>query len=127
MLPRTPLDLADVLAKLEAVLDKPRSSRSLEEEFQVDPGVAATETEHTKVLTGRECWSRLLHHCEHFRTSRGVVVMVAGPLDEDRIGGFERQRAMLSQICGILEYAAKDKDQDLALGSPLVGLSSRDA
>ena len=40
--PRLPLHLAEVLAKLEAVLDKPRSSRSLEEEFGVNPGVAAT-------------------------------------------------------------------------------------
>ena len=65
------------------------------------PGViiAAHET-----LPG-ESWSRqrnarehLLHHCGHFRTLRRVVVMVAGALDEGRIGGFERQHAMLCQI-----------------------------
>ena len=46
------LDLVDVLAKLATVLDKPRSSRSLEEEFGVDPGVATTEAEYTEVLNG---------------------------------------------------------------------------
>ena len=61
---------------------------------------------------------QLLHHFGHSRTSPGVVVMVAGPLDEDRIGGFERQRAMLYQICGILEYAAKDKGHGLAWVRP---------
>ena len=49
---RQPLDLAEVLAKLTTVLDRPRSSPSLEEEFGVDPGVATTETEHTEVLNG---------------------------------------------------------------------------
>ena len=53
--------------------------------------------------------------------------MVAGPLDDDTIGGLERQRAMLCLICGILEYAAKDKGHNLALGSLLVGLSRPDA
>ena len=50
--PRQPLDTAEVLAKLEAVLDKPRSSRSAEEDFGVDPGVATTETPYTDVLNG---------------------------------------------------------------------------
>ena len=50
--PRQPLDLAEVLAKWAAVLDKPRSSCSLEEEFGVDPGVATTETGYTGVLNG---------------------------------------------------------------------------
>ena len=35
--------------------------------------------------------------------------MVAGVLDEGRIGGFERQHAMLCQIYRILEFGAKDK------------------
>ena len=52
ILHRLPLDLAEVLTKLEAVLDKPRSSRSLEEEFGVDPGVAATEAEYIEALMG---------------------------------------------------------------------------
>ena len=68
----------------------------------------------------RESWSWQqppLHHCGHFRTLRQVVVMVAGPLEKGRIGGFERQRAMLCQICGILEYAANDKSHDVARGS----------
>ena len=41
-----------------------------------------------------------LHHCGHFRTLRRVIVVDAGALDEGRIGGFERQRAMLCQIYG---------------------------
>ena len=49
--PRQPLDVAEVLAKL-AALDKPGSSRSVDEEFGVDPGVATAETEYTDVLNG---------------------------------------------------------------------------
>ena len=160
--PHLPLNFAELLAKLEAVLDKPRSSRSLEEEFEVDPGVAATKMEYTKAPIGggsrggeglqrlgnhahvqrtlrtreeclgiitathekrvrkdllallRERWSRqppLLQHCGHFRTLRGVIVVVAEPPSEKSIGEFERQCAMLYQICGILEYAAKDKSR----------------
>ena len=52
MPPRQLLDLAEVHAKLAAVLDKPRSSRPVEEEFGVDPGVATAETECTHVLHG---------------------------------------------------------------------------
>ena len=40
-------------------------------------------------------------------------MMVAGALYEDRIGGFERQHAMLFQMYGILESAAKDSGHDL--------------
>ena len=55
---RQPLALAEVLAKLAAVLDRPRRARSLEEEFAVDPDVATTETEctalqETRVRKGR--------------------------------------------------------------------------
>ena len=39
---------------LEAVLGKPTSSRSLEEEFGVNPGGAATVTEYTNALIGGE-------------------------------------------------------------------------
>ena len=49
---RQPLDLAEVLAKLATVLDRPRSSRSLDGEFGVDPDVATTETEYTEDLNG---------------------------------------------------------------------------
>ena len=49
---RQPLDLSEVLAKITTVLDRPRSSRSLEEEFGVDPGVATTAAEHTEFLNG---------------------------------------------------------------------------
>ena len=49
-----------------------------------------------------------LHHCGHLRSLRGVTVMVTGGLDEGRIGGFERQHALLCQIYGMLESAAKD-------------------
>ena len=165
------------LAKLGAVLDKPRNSRSLEEEFEVGPGVASSETEHTEVLNGggsggrrapatrwscpgaahsthpsRTRWSdhcgardestgrpddsprgilelgrhakeHLLQHCGHFRTLRRVIVMVAGALDEGRIGGFERQHAMLCQIYKILESGAKDNGHDLVWGWPLSDLS----
>ena len=44
------LDHAEVLAKLAAVLDEPKSSQSLETEFGMDMGRATTETQHTKVL-----------------------------------------------------------------------------
>ena len=39
-------------SKLATVLDRPRSSCSLEEEFGVDPGVATTETVYSEVLNG---------------------------------------------------------------------------
>ena len=54
-----------------------------------------------------------LHHCGHFRTLRRVIVMVAGAIDEGRSGGFERQHAMLCQIYGMLESAAKDSGHDM--------------
>ena len=66
---------------------------------------------------------RLLQHCGYFRTLRRVIVMVAGALDGGRIGGFERQHAMLCQICRILEPGAKDNGHDLVWGWPLLGLS----
>ena len=47
-----PLDPVGVLAKSKTVLDKPRSARSLEEEFGMDPGVATTKPEYTKVFNG---------------------------------------------------------------------------
>ena len=47
--------------------------------------------------------------------------MVTGALDEGRIGGFESQHAMLCQIHGILESAAKDSGHNLTWGSPLLG------
>ena len=40
-------------------------------------------------------------------------MMVAGPFDEGRIGGSERQHAMLCPIYGTLESAAKDSGHDL--------------
>ena len=49
--------------------------------------------------------------------------MVAGAPDEGRIGGFERQHALLCQIYRILESAAKDSGHDLAWGWLLLGLS----
>ena len=85
------------------------------------PGVVINYARETRVredlmtLPG-ESWSwqqhakeHLLHHCGHLRSLRKVIVMVAGALDEGRIEGFERQHAMLCQINGILESAAKDK------------------
>ena len=42
--------------------------------------------------------------------------MIAGALDEGRIGGFERQHAMLCQIYGVLESAAKDGNLELTWG-----------
>ena len=53
--------------------------------------------------------------------------MVAGALDEGRIGGFERQHAMLCHIYGMLESAATDNGHDLAWEWPLLGLSDPDA
>ena len=66
----------------------------------------------------RHAKAHLLHHCGHFRTLRRVIVMVAGALDEGRIGGFERQHVMLCQIYGILESAAKDSGHDLVWVGP---------
>ena len=53
--------------------------------------------------------------------------MVAGALDEGRIGALERQQAMLCQIYGILGSAAMDSGHDLAWRWPLLGLSDQDA
>ena len=52
MPPRQPLDFAEELAKLAAVLHKPRNSRSFKEEFGVGRGVATSEAECTEVLNG---------------------------------------------------------------------------
>ena len=67
-----------------AALDKPRSSRSLEEEFGVDPGVATTGTEHTEVLncggSGGGGVQRLSGHAQVQRIQRtrherpGVII-----------------------------------------------------
>ena len=61
-----------------------------------------------------------------FRTLRRVIVMVAGALNEGRIGGFERQHGTLCQIYGMLESAAKDSTIRPEVG-PLLGLSDPDA
>ena len=65
-----------------------------------------------------ESWSwqryvreHLLHHCGHSRTLRRVIVLVAKALEGGRIGGSEWQHAMLCQMYGILESAAKDSGQ----------------
>ena len=50
--------------------------------------------------------------------------MIVGVFDEGRIGGFERQHAMLCQMCAILESGAK---HSLVWEWPLVGLSDPDA
>ena len=163
MPPRQPLDLAEELAKLAAVLEKAQKrtftgggvrsgSRVATTESQGSqrrrirresapatgqvqrirrthrecPGViiAARETRVREDLTTlpAESWSwqrhakgRLLHHCGHFLTLRRVIVMVAGALNEGRIGGFERQHAMLYQIYRILESGAKETGHGLAL------------
>ena len=94
------------------------------------PGVAAHETRVREDLMTLpvESWSwqrhakeHLLHHCGHLRTLRRVIVMATGAVDEGRIGGFERQHAMLCQIHGILESAAKDSGHNLTWGSPWLG------
>ena len=92
--PRQPLDLAEVLAKLTTVLDRPRSSRSLEEEFGVDPGVATTETEHTEVLngggSGEGVLQRLGVHAQVQRILRprheypGVIILAHDTSHRDR-------------------------------------------
>ena len=51
----------------------------------------------------------------------------AGGVDAGRIGGFERQQALMCQIRGILDSAAKDSGHDLTLGWALVCLSIPDA
>ena len=48
-----------------------------------------------------------LHHCGHLRSLRWVSVTVTGDLDEGRIGGFERQHAILYHIYGMLESATE--------------------
>ena len=47
--------------------------------------------------------------------------------DEGRIGGLERQHAMVCQISRLLEFPAKDSGHDLAWGWPLLGLSDPNA
>ena len=75
----------------------------------------------------RHAKEHLHHHCGHFRTLRRFIVMVADTVDDGRIGGLERQNAVLCQICGILESAANDSSHDLAWDWPLLGLSDPDA
>ena len=75
----------------------------------------------------RHAKEHLFHHCGCFRTLRRVIVMVAGALDEGRIGGLERHHAMLCQIYRILESAAKDSGHDLTWGWPWLGLADPDA
>ena len=50
-------------------------------------------------------WSRQHHakvffHCEHLRTLRRVIVLVAGMFDKGRLAEFEREHALLCQIFG---------------------------
>ena len=53
------------------------------------------------VTLPREWWCWQVHRstcsitCGHFRTLRRVIVMIAGPLDEGRIGGSERQHTVM--------------------------------
>ena len=47
--------------------------------------------------------------------------------DDGRIGGFERQHAMLWQIYGVLESGAKDSSHELTWAWPLLGLTNPDA
>ena len=75
----------------------------------------------------RHAKEHLLHHCGHFRTLRRVFMIVAGGVDAGRIGGFERQQALMCQIRGILDSAPKDGGHDLTLGWALVCLSIPDA
>ena len=59
-----------------------------------------------------------LHHCGHLRRLRGVIVMVTRDLDEGRIGGFERQHALLCQIYEMLESATKDSCSNCPTPTP---------
>ena len=116
-MPRCSAFYAPVTNALELSLRRTR--RGVREDLMTLPGESWSWQRHAK--------EHLLHHCGHFRTLRRVIVMVAGALDEGRIGGFERQHATLCQICGILESAAKDSGHDLAWRWPLLGLSDSDA
>ena len=49
------------------------------EDLMTHPGKPWSWQRHAK--------EHLLHHCGNFRTLRRVIVMVAGALDEGRIGG----------------------------------------
>ena len=91
-----------------------RILRTCHECAGIDPATHEKRVRKDLMARLREYWNQqqpLLHHCGHFRTLRRVIVTVEGSLDEDRIGGFERQHAMLCQISGILEYAAQDTGQ----------------
>ena len=59
-----------------------------------------------------------LLHPGHLRSLRWVRVLVTGDFDEGRIGGFERQVALLCQIYGMLEAAAKDSCSDCPTPTP---------
>ena len=74
MPPRQPLDLAGVLAKLVAVLDKSRNSRSLTEEFEAGPGVASSEVEQAadqEAQGSRPCPGAA--HSAHRQERPGVI------------------------------------------------------
>ena len=81
------------------------------EDLMTLPGECSSWQRHAK--------EQILHHCGHYRTIRRVI--------EGRLGGFERQLAVLCQIYGVLESAAKDSGHDLAWAWPLLGLADPDA
>ena len=140
--PRQPLDLAKVLAKLTTVLDRPRSSRSLEEEFGVDPGVATTEAEHTEVLNGGESGEgglqRLGVHAQVQRILRprheypGVFILPHDTSHRDRRRSPRREqnrriRNASTRCCVRSTGYSSVQRSDLTFGWPLLGLSDPDA
>ena len=102
MPPPQPLDLAEVLAKLATVLNKPRSSHSLEEEFGADRVGEQRKRSTSRFAVAAD------QEVEGSSVRVFIEAHATGALDEGRVGGFERQHAMFCQMYGVLESAATD-------------------
>ena len=113
--PRLPLDLTEVPSKLEAVLDKPRSSRSLEEEFGVDPGVGATEAEYNEGprAAGEPC-PRAAHSTHPSRVPwnyhRDAREESAEGLDDSSQGVFENSATSASPLRPLPNFTRGRRD-----------------
>ena len=68
-----------------------------------------------------------LHNCGHFPTSRSVIVMVAGALEEGTTGGVECQHAIVVPDLLDTRVCSKEQRPRSGMGWPLLGLSDPDA
>ena len=137
MPPCQPLELAEVLAKAGSSSGRTRKRELTRGGIRIGPGCGVFRNgvrrssqqqrfrRERAPATGRvmsKCsalcapvtttleWSlrRTRHHRVHFRTLRRVIVMIAGNLDEGRIGGFQQQHAILCQT-----YSDPDPQPDV--------------